>query len=233
MENSDLSSDVLLENELVEEVPKIDAKYLANQVSWIISLEKGLLFTLRQMTFRPGTATRNFIKENRRPYMKPVVFLILCSLIYTIISKYLQFEEEAYKNLAYTNKNSLKATQWIREYYGYFNIVSSVISALWIRMFFRKKGYNIFEIIVLMCYLSGIGMLISLFFGTIQSTTGLPVFMYSSLLILAYSVWGIGQFFELSNVGSYLKVVLARLLGLLTIIFLGAIGMVVFMIVTK
>ena len=211
--------------------PRIDRIYLIHQLSGIFSLDRGFLFTLAQMCLHPGLASRNFITGERKRYMKPVIFLFLCSLIYTFLENSFHFEEETYESMGVKKDSGMIFINWIREHYGYMNIFTSVLTAFWIKLFFKKSKYNLYEIIVLVCFFSGTSTLMYGLFGVLQSTTGYNTYIISWFLSFAYSVWATGQFFDAQKLKLYWKGLFANALGYLTfafIIFTITIGILMF-----
>ncbi|RZJ28554.1 MAG: hypothetical protein EOO48_09560 [Flavobacterium sp.] len=91
-----------------------------------------------------------------------------------------------------------------------------VFIALWLKLFFRKYSYNFFEILILLCFVMGIGMLIFAVFAIAEGVTGVSMISISGFLGVAYCTWAIGQFFNTSKVASYILSLLAYLLGMLT-----------------
>jgi hypothetical protein len=86
--------------------------------------------------------------------------------------------------------------------------------ALWIKVFFRKYQYNIFEITILLCFVMGEGMLL-LSLETIIAglTNSFILFNISVFILWFYAAWAIGQFFERKKATSYIKAFLAYTLG--------------------
>jgi len=66
---------------------RIDGKYLLQEIYSVLSFEKGFLLTIRELAINPGKSIKDFLNEDRNRLVKPVVFLILTSLIYTIINQ--------------------------------------------------------------------------------------------------------------------------------------------------
>jgi hypothetical protein len=91
-------------------------------------------------------------------------------------------------------------------------------------LFFRKSGYNIYEIFILCCYLSGIGALflsvVSIF--QILISTHLNIIKYTSIIVVAYHIWSIGQFIDKKKVVSYIKASLSVIMGAITLFILIA-----------
>ena len=98
--------------------------------------------------------------------------------------------------------------------HGYGNIISGIFAALSVKLFYRKHKYNLFEILILMCFVIGQGTLLlaltTLFFGILKEQWYQTVI---SIVSLGYSTWAIQQFFGGTKVGSYVKAFFALLFG--------------------
>lgn len=110
---------------------------------------------------------------------------------------------------------------WVQGHYGYANIIMSIFIAFWLKLFFRSQGYNLFEIIILLCFAMGMNMLIFAVFALFQGITGLQTMGAAGAIGFAYSTWAIGHFFEGKGVAKYLKALAAYMLGM--IVFMLAI----------
>ena len=150
--------------------------------------------------------------------MKPVPFLILTSLLYTLIAHFFHAEER-YSNKEKLNlgKSSTDDIQhWVQTHYGYANILMGVFIALCVKLLFRKYRYNFFEITVLMCFVMGQGMLlltVETFFSGLLNTQIYTVILL--IIAFAYPTWAIGQFFDRTKAASYVKAFSAYILGYL------------------
>ncbi|MCV9389348.1 DUF3667 domain-containing protein [Reichenbachiella ulvae] len=208
------------------QLPRIDFQYIKREIASVLSLDKGILLTIRELILRPGENIRSFLQEDRNRLVKPVIFLILCSLVYSIAQGILKFED------GYINVHSDESTSsvmmifnWVQGNYGYANIMMSFLFALWVKLFFRKNNYNFFEILVLMFFVMGIGMLIYAVFGIAENITSLKILHLGGMLGLIYVSWAIGQFFQPHKAIIYVKSFLAYLLGMVSfVITLVSIG---------
>lgn len=201
---------------------RIDGTFIWNEISSVLNFEKGILFTVRELLLRPGKNIQIFIFEDRNRLVKPIVFLIITSLIYTLAEQYFHFED------GYVNAGEFEETAtttilgWIQNNYGYANILMAIFIAGWIKIFFRKYEYNFFEILILLCYVMGIGMLIYTVFGIIESMTNIQVLQIGGMVALVYTSWAIGRFFDRSRKMNYVKGIVSYILGMITF-FLAAI----------
>jgi hypothetical protein len=91
-----------------------------------------------------------------------------------------------------------------------------VFIAIWVKIFFRKYNYNFFEILILLCFVMGIGMLNLALFAIIEGISKIHLMQISSIIAFIYSAWAIGQFFDKYKMINYLKSFFAYLLGFLT-----------------
>jgi hypothetical protein len=91
-----------------------------------------------------------------------------------------------------------------------------IFIAFWTKIFFKKYGFNLFEIIILLCFTLGMSMLIYTFFAILEGATDKNVTVLSSIIGMLYCVWSIGQFFDPHKTVGYLKALSAYILGCIT-----------------
>ena len=203
------------------QVTRIDGKYIIREIGGVLSFKKGILFTIKELLIRPGKNIKVFILEDRHRLVKPVIFVIFCSFIYTILQQMLHFEDE-YIN--YTTNGQVSITtiaiiEWIQGNYGYSNILIAIFVVPWTKILFRKHNYNFFEILILILFVFGMVMLISSLFGVIEKLIGLALFYTGGLISFIYVSWAIGQFFNGRKIVNYFKGFLSYTLGLLSATF--------------
>ena len=201
----------------VKTLKRIDKQYIATELGKLLQYERGLLFTIKELTFRPGPAVNKYIRENRSKLVKPIFFILVTSLMYSFFNELFQVEEQLKGILPKTNLTRDTLFKWVQANYGYSNLMMGLFTAFWTRLFFKKYGYNYVEILVLLCYVSGLAMLIYTLFGIVQGLSGnLNVMLLSSLTVFIYISWAVAQFFDSKKVGSYLKSFLAFILGMVS-----------------
>jgi len=168
---------------------------------------------------------RYFLSENRSRLMKPIIFIIVTSIIYSLINHFFHIE----KGYLQYDESSKSATglifKWVQEHYGYSNIIMGIFIAGWTKILFRKYGYNFYEILILLCFVMGIGMLIFAFFALLQGITKIDMMQIAGYIGIAYCSWAIGQFFDKKNLINYFKAFAAYILGMLvSLTFAMAVG---------
>lgn len=148
--------------------------------------------------------------------MKPVIFIIVTSLIYSIITHFFHLEQ------GYVNYDEKKESatgvifKWVQDHYGYGNIIMGMFIALWIKIFFKKYAYNFFEILILLCFAMGVAMLIFAISAIIQGLTQVDLTQIASVVGIGYCSWAIGQFFDKKRIVNYIKALAAYMLGMIT-----------------
>ncbi|MFD2601157.1 DUF3667 domain-containing protein [Flavobacterium suzhouense] len=200
---------------------RVDSHYLLHEIQHVLHFEKGIGYTTRELLLRPGKTVRRFLTEDRSRLIKPIIFLIVTSLIYSTIAHFFHTEIEV---PVLKDSAVFKILQWLQGHYGYASIIMGMFIAFFLKLFFRKQGYNLFEILVLLCFVMGIGMLIGSVFALIEGLAHIELSNFGSLVTFLYSVWAITMFFK-GKASNYLKVFVAYITGVLVFtilaIFLG------------
>ena len=217
---------------------RIDKKYIIQELVDFIFANKGMVYTIKNLLIRPGESVRQFITEDRYRFVKPITFLFITALIYAIVNHIFNISivdhvpqnympQVDYKNLVPTTGLLLDGAF---THPGYWNIIMIVFITFWIKIFFRKSGYNFFEIFILCCFVFGITTLFEAILAIIKGVTHLKLHITTSIGII-YLTWAIGQFFDKKKVASYIKALLSYILGLLILMFILVVGVVIEMVI--
>lgn len=197
---------------------RIDKHYVSHEIIHLLHFEKGFFYTIKGLMIRPGVVIKEFISENRNRHMKPIAFLILTSLLFTLVAHYFHAEDmyNEKERLMFANSYVGTIQNWVQTHYGYANIIMGGFIALCVKLLFRKYNYNFFEISVLLCFVMGQGMFIitlGTFFVNLIGASAYKILI--SVVALAYPTWAIGQFFAAGKIMSYVKAFTAYVLGYL------------------
>lgn len=203
-----------------KELTRIDGGYILSEIGSVLNFKKGILYTIKELLLRPGKNIRQFILEDRNRLVKPIIFIIVCSLIYTLAQQILRFEDGYVNYSGPTDSATFALFDWIQSNYGYANILMAFFIAFWIKILFRKHAFNFFETLILLCFVIGIGMLIYTVFGIIETFSGAKVLHIGGILGFFYSSWAIGRFFDKTKKINYLKGLLSYLFGFITFFML-------------
>lgn len=196
---------------------RIDGHYIVHEIEHVLHFERGILYTIRELITKPGQNIRNYLSENRSRLVKPIIFIILTSLIYTIISHFFHLEEEYVSYDGFENSSISTMLKWIQNNYGYSSILTGIFIALWLKLFFKKYGYNFYELLIMLCFVQGISMLIFAVFALLEGLFHLKLFSIAGILGVLYITWATANFFEEKKIGNYAKSLCAFLLGTITL----------------
>ena len=221
MENQD--GNFREKEQLSKNIKRIDAHYISHEIQHLFHFEKGFPFTLRELLLRPGKSVREFLFEDRNKYVKPVIFLIVSSIIFTLITNFFHIELSFFnidKIVPLKGKiRSKEIGEWTNSHLGYTNLIMGVFIGLWIKIFFKKHNYNIFEIVVLLCFVLGTALIILATFLSIAVLFKIPIIVLIAIFSnFAYIIWAVGQFFGEKKFINYIKSALTYVLGMLTYI---------------
>jgi hypothetical protein len=207
---------------------RIDRHYLTHEFTHLLHVEKGIVYSIRELSTRPGAAIRSFLLDVRTKLVKPIPFLVFSSLLYTVIA-HLFHADDLYtpEQKAMMNKTTVGAIQsWIQNHYGYANILSGVFYALSIKLFFRKQTFNFYEIVVMLCFVMGMQMILLTVMTFFFPLLGAKYYLLLMTVIsFVYPVWAIGDFYGRGKVAVYVRAFFAYLVGnimwLLAIMIVG------------
>lgn len=202
------------------ELERIDKNYAVNELLNLIGFEKGFVFTCRELLLKPGKTISEYISTNRQKITKPIAFLVLTSVIYTLISHYLRTDtaySEPLKKM-YGDSALYDITIWVQDNYGYANLMMILPITLWTRLFFRKYAYNFYETFAVISFVMGMGMLFFAFEPLLNNISAHTFILNETVVFLiafTYMGWAIGQFYG-KRIRNYIKAFLAYIFGMLT-----------------
>ncbi len=198
------------------QLKRINGHYIVHEIEHVLHFEKGILYTIRELLIRPGENVRLFIKENRSRLVKPIIFIVITSLIYSLTNHFFHLEDGYVKFEGAETSTTASIVKWITSHYGYSNILMGIFIAFWVRIFFRKYDYNFFEILILLCFTMGMGMLFYALFALFFGLTNINLMQVAGIMGIIYCSWAIGQFFDKSKKANYIKAFAAYILGMIT-----------------
>jgi len=201
------------------QLKKIDRQYVINEIGDFFFANKGMVYTIKKVLISPGKSVRQFLTEDRHRFVKPITFVIITSLIYSLINYFFKIEVDklVFKspiidiNIGGTDFYGIEIIfRWMAENYAYSMLLTGLFMAFWLKLFFRKYDFNLFEIFILICFVSGISTLILSIGLIFQWFTQLEIINNIAGL---YMIWAVGHFFDRKKIKSYLKTLLSLILG--------------------
>ena len=123
---------------------RFDGKYILSEIGSVLNFVNDILFTIRELLLRPGKSVGKFVSDDRNRLVKPIIFIITTSLIYSLINHFFHIEESYVQYEEPNQSTTVYIFEWIQDHYGYANIIMGVFIAFWTKLFFRKYTYNFF-----------------------------------------------------------------------------------------
>ena len=201
------------------ELKRINGHYIIHEIEHVLHFERGILYTIKELIINPGRNVKNYLTENRSRLVKPIIFIIITSLIYTISIHFFHIEDEYVKFKGNELTTSIKIFSWIQGHYGYANIIMGIFIAFWTKLFFKKHQFNFYEILILLCFVMGIAMLIYSIFALFEGVTNIKLMAIGGIIGIGYCTWAIGHFFGKDKILNYVKAFFAYILGMITFTF--------------
>ncbi|WP_040253152.1 DUF3667 domain-containing protein [Psychroserpens mesophilus] len=208
-------------------VRKVNYKYLMDEIpNSIFQIDRGFLFTLKELFTRPGHSIRGFLEGKRKNHFKPLAFIILTSTLYVLSHYFIgnqTFIDDAitgFKSGAKSENNYL--LKWISQNQTYFILILVPFFSLASYFAFIKSKYNYFEHLILNIYITGQQMFIYFLFSFIYDRDSYLVLL-PLLLGMGYNFWVYIQFFNEKSTFKKVLLILLTYLIFITQIFIGMI----------
>jgi hypothetical protein len=195
---------------------------MIREIGDFLFASKGMVYTIKRIMINPGAGVRQFLAQDRHRFVKPVMFVFLSSIIYTLVNHFSSLDLTIFVPQEADLDFTTLIMNWIQANQCYTNLIVGVFMAFGVKLFFRKSGYNIFEIYVLLCYVLGIATLLDSVFAILQAVTHLNLTQVLLFIESIYITWAVGQFFNRKKASSYIKALLSYFFGILLLMFFGA-----------
>ncbi|MBO3100287.1 DUF3667 domain-containing protein [Gelidibacter pelagius] len=206
-------------------VRRVDFKYLLEEIpNSIFQINRGFLFTLKELFIRPGHCIREFLEGKRKNHFKPLAFIIFTSTLYVISHYFLgnqTFIDDAISGFKAGGKvENSSIIDWISKNQTYVILLLVPFFSLASYLAFLKSKYNYFEHLVLNIYITGQQMFIYFIFSFIFDRNGLLILL-PLLLGMAFNFWAYFQFFSKKNTFKKVFLILLTYIIFAIIIFIG------------
>jgi Protein of unknown function (DUF3667) len=212
-------------NQCGEEVYKkrISFKYILVHILDAFDLADGLIFTIKQLSLRPGKAVAEYIDGKRKDYYNPLkYYLLIVAIVFIIRIKFNLITPEVPAGFDLSEKQILFFKQFLEFFFKYFNLILLTgipFISFFSFVIFKKSKYSYAENLILNLYLMGhhsfINILLSpflLLFSAGNSQVKFLQFIFS----WAYHSWAFKQFFQITTPKSFFKTLITIFLGYLS-----------------
>lgn len=205
----------------------------------VLHVDKGILYTAKELTLRPGQTIRNYLSGKRVNYFKPLAYLFLLSTIYIILIQFsnisltkelvqVHLNDDVNEEIVATIDKQIEATNALFEFlinrFAIMNLLMLPVIALLSYICFRKQKYNYGEHLIINSYVSGHIILVN--FITIALACFIPN-SFSFLTILTY-VFYVYMYVNIFNSYKLLSATLRSVVLVLGLILIIALAFIVY-----
>ena len=205
---------------------RLDWHYIQDELKYtFLHINKGFLYTAKQLFTRPGHTVREFIEGKRVQHYKPILLLFVLAGLNGLLMHLIPLEE--FMNQPVVGGTPAKAQQqigrniydFLSKNYALYELLVLPIYAFCSWLAFKKFGYNYIENIIINCFATSQRLLLGILFFPLQYLLkGTPAFMIVNLLSfipsLGLTVWLVVQLYNKQDLG----IVILRMLLFIFII---------------
>ena len=193
------------------ETHKINFHFLWHDIQHgLFHVDKGLLFTSKELFTRPGNSIREFIEGKRVKHFKPISLVVIlagiCGFLYhyfhiNILANKIEISGSTDKEVNEAKIILANISEWIA---GHYALVAMIVLPLYTAatyIAFIKSGYNFTEHFVLNAFLSGQRLILHIItFPLYYIYNGSPALRVIERCVdtLGYGllIWALTQFFH-------------------------------------
>ncbi len=136
---------------------------LQNIIQYFFNVEQGWLLTIKELTICPGAMIRRYVAGERKKYANPVAYFLSGTTVTILMRIVTGFQELVIEHLTTTNpfmtpgqqaflSNFMELVFQNTLYISFLIIIPLVIL---LRLFFRRSGFNLAELLVFCVYSMG------------------------------------------------------------------------------
>jgi hypothetical protein len=199
----------------------------------LFHVEKGILFTAKELFTRPGHSIREFLNGKRVRHFKPVSLVIVLAGFYGLLSHafHVNLLSNNFEVTGSGDKfNQTKAaiehlSEWISQHYSILALLQIPIFSIGTWLAFKKTGYNFIEHLVINSFISAQKLFIHIvLFPLFYLYNNVPalktIARVTDFLGYAVAVWTLFQLFNQLNFLQRFWRILFSLLISLAIVFI-------------
>lgn len=166
-----------------------------------LHINKGLLYTAKQLFTRPGKTVSDYIDGKRVQHYKPILLVFVLAGLNGLLTHYLNLGRVMQFSNTGTDKkmafDPVKFFDWITSHYALIELIFLPIVAFSSWLAFKKWGFNYIENIIINCFASGQRLLYGIatfpilylfkdtkYFLILSSIIGFPVYLLTIWLFI-------------------------------------------------
>lgn len=173
----------------------------------VFHVDKGLLFTAKELILRPGRSIREYVRGKRVQHFRPFGYLFLLSAVSAFVAhQRIQLQQKIFHveikaGAAYINES---VARFFNHYPALILCTLIPFIALWSWAFNRRSGYNYWENFILNTYIVAQFNLFFIAYDIYLLISGKVSGIYTYIIIafMAYMVFTYYQFFYTARPGT-------------------------------
>ncbi len=219
---------------------KINIHFLWHDIQHgLLHIDKGILFTTKELFTRPGDSIREFIDGKRVKHFKPISLVLVLAGVYGLLYHFFKINMLSHYieiNGSNASVNRLKEiiekmTEWITEHYSILALLQIPIYTVGTYIGFRRSGYNFIEHLIINTFLVGQRLILHIItFPFYYMSSGTLMLRKTDNIIFcigyALAIWTLFQLFKNQKL-RLLKIIVSLCISLFIILLLLAVGLVV------
>lgn len=162
----------------------------------VLHLDKGIIYTIKSLIYKPGYAAADFIKGKR------IVHYNIFALFVIIVGLKTLFDLKGVPNVIFDSANAQKSDEIIntaiQKYYKLMYFLCIPLISIFSFLFLRKLNYNFIEHLVLNCFLFSGGFFYALLFSLYSFITKADTTLYWAPVMMLYFFIGYYQVGKIS-----------------------------------
>lgn len=185
--------------------------------------KKGLPYTVKELTLRPGIAIKKVIDGQRLSLYPPFKYLVLIGAIIVILSLRYRFFHNEELTSAGAETYSIGILQENKDFFDAFfqfgedkatllNLVAIPIFSVFSYLFFMSSGYNYAENLIMNTFITAQQLLFLLilvpFIEFLPGTKHILIPAYTAIVVL-YNIWAYVQFYGSNKTSVYFRSIIA------------------------
>jgi hypothetical protein len=192
---------------------KINLHYLWHDIQHgLFHVDKGILFTTKELFTRPGNTIREFLQGKRVNHFKPISLVVILAGLYSLLSHYFGINMLAnYYELKGSGVgfDKIKAavdnvSEWVSQHYAVMTLMQIPAFSVGTYIFFKKAGYNFIEHLVINSFIAGQKLILHIvtfpiYYWFNKTTVSRPVDQTIAVIGYALAFWTIFQLFNQIN----------------------------------
>ncbi|MFZ1686012.1 MAG: DUF3667 domain-containing protein [Flavobacteriales bacterium] len=166
----------------------------------IFHVDKGILFTLKELFIRPGRMLGDFLEGQRKRHFPPLSLMLVLAAVYSLLFHFFVPDLSGFKGVQLETMEA--SNRLLGERYALFELASLPVFSVCSWLLLRRYGHNFTEHLVMNAFLGGqriVFNIAALPFNSLGARAMTPVFALLFLLYLGYFVFGFTQLYEKQN----------------------------------